>query len=530
MAQKKEQIPNRTNGIFPIILLLLIYLSSTLSCSSPQPKNVSQTESGISNYFEAVKKNPVELRQFLQKFPKGADLHNHLSGAMYAESYIEIAQRRNLCIDLQSKTFSSPPCNSSSRKPLRALLDEKTDEGFSRRTEIIDALSTRNFDKRPISGHEQFFSTFDRFFLTASTSRGDILAEATRRAAKQNILYLELMQSVGMFEVASLAQSNGNLDAPFGEKVDHQLVDQQVKRVSETLDQIEERRRLLQNCNGPIDDQDGGCDVDVRYLAQVIRVLPPIQVYAQILLAHKLIKADNRVVGLNLVAPEDHPVALRDYRQHMRWIAELTRRFDIASPGIALHAGELVLGLVPPKHLGWHIREAITVAGAKRIGHGIDIAHDDDMYGLLSKMRTEGVAVEINLTSNDVILGIKGSAHPFPTYLSHGVPLTLSTDDEGVSRIDLTHEYQRAVSTYDIEYKVLRALSRNALQYSFLPGANLFVDTLTGQRVSECENISVGAPDLVTSECRSFLDKNLKASKQWLLEEKIKSFEQTIGS
>ena len=41
--------------------------------------------------------------------------------------------------------------------------------------------------------------------------------------------------------------------------------------------------------------------------------------------------------------------------------------------------------------------------------------------------------------------------HPLPVYLQHGVPVALSTDDEGVSRIDLTHEYQRAMTTYDLE-------------------------------------------------------------------------------
>ena len=52
--------------------------------------------------------------------------------------------------------------------------------------------------------------------------------------------------------------------------------------------------------------------------------------------------------------------------------------------------------------------------------------------------------VEINLSSNEGILGVEGDAHPFPVYRSAHVPVALSTDDEGVSRIDLTHEYVRA--------------------------------------------------------------------------------------
>jgi hypothetical protein len=40
--------------------------------------------------------------------------------------------------------------------------------------------------------------------------------------------------------------------------------------------------------------------------------------------------------------------------------------------------------------------------------------------------------VEINLTSNDQILGVHGAMHPFPAYRAAGVPTVLSTDDEGV--------------------------------------------------------------------------------------------------
>ena len=121
-----------------------------------------------------------------------------------------------------------------------------------------------------------------------------------------------------------------------------------------------------------------------------------------------LMEMDDRVVGLNYVAPEDHPVSLRDYRTHMSFIAELSKKFEGARQNVALHAGELTLGLVPPEHLGWHIRDAVGIAGAKRIGHGIDISYDPDMYQTLQLMAEGEVAVEINLTRNDVILGVSG--------------------------------------------------------------------------------------------------------------------------
>jgi len=53
------------------------------------------------------------------------------------------------------------------------------------------------------------------------------------------------------------------------------------------------------------------------------------------------------------------------------------------------------------------------------------------------------------------------------TYLKAGVPMALSTDDEGVSRIDLTHQYQRAVEEHHLMYTDLKTMARNSPEYSF---------------------------------------------------------------
>ena len=115
----------------------------------------------------------------------------------------------------------------------------------------------------------------------------------------------------------------------------------------------------------------------------------------------------------------------------------------------------------------FHIREAIEIAGAHRIGHGMDIMHENSPYDLLRAMRIKNILVEVNLTSNDVILGIKGEWHPFPIYRNFGVPTTLSTDDEGVNRSDLTREYLKAVLEYDLNYTDVKELSRNGLIHAF---------------------------------------------------------------
>ena len=91
---------------------------------------------------------------------------------------------------------------------------------------------------------------------------------------------------------------------------------------------------------------------------------------------------------------------------------------------------------------------------------------------LLKYMADNEIMVEINLTSSDALLGIKGSAHPYSVYKNAGVPISLSTDDEGVARIDLTHEYMRAVQELDVSYAELKEYTYNGLKYAFVGRGN----------------------------------------------------------
>jgi len=87
-------------------------------------------------------------------------------------------------------------------------------------------------------------------------------------------------------------------------------------------------------------------------------------------------------------------------------------------------------------------------------------------------MAHDGILVEVCLTSNDVILGVSGAQHPLPIYLKFGVPVALATDDEGVSRSNMTKEYQRAVETYHLRYADIKKMARASIAYSFLPAAD----------------------------------------------------------
>ncbi|MEO5509960.1 MAG: adenosine deaminase, partial [Longimicrobiales bacterium] len=234
-------------------------------------------------------------------------------------------------------------------------------------------------------------------------------------------------------------------------------------KTSAGLDRVFEAQRTTLGCATA--QPDPGCDVEVRVLYQVLRALPPEMTFAMILAGFELASRDPRVVGFNLVQPEDDYTAMRDFSLHMRMIQTLRPLYPTVK--VTLHAGELAPGLVPPEGLRFHIRESVRVAGASRIGHGVDIAQEEDAVPLLQEMARRNILVEIALTSNAGILGVRGKDHPLHLYMTYGVPVALSTDDEGVSRSDMNMEYKRAVEEQGVTYADLKTMARNSLRYSF---------------------------------------------------------------
>jgi hypothetical protein len=189
-----------------------------------------------------------------------------------------------------------------------------------------------------------------------------------------------------------------------------------------------------------------------------------------------------------------------------------------------LHAGELAPGLVTPDGLTFHIRESVMIAGAERIGHGVDIMHETEPFELLKEMARRNVMVEICLSSNDLILGIAGARHPLATYLEYGVPVALATDDEGVSRSEISMEFLKAAEDQGLVYVQLKTMARNSLQYSFIAGDSLWSD---GRKFAPVVQCARDAEDmkLTSNSCRQFLAASEKARLQWQLEQDFNAFE-----
>jgi adenosine deaminase len=492
-------------------------------------------------YEEALKTGPAALRMFLVEFPKGADLHMHLSGSVYAETFIRDAGEDGLCVNPAALSFAQPLC-SGKLIPAQDLSGNITAANQTLYDRLIDSFSMRGFvPSAAWSGHDQFFATFDRFGGLSKRHEGEWVDEVAGLAAAENEQYIELMETPPFAHAARIAGEIGwsaELERAGLERADprafarlrQELLDRGLRdEVAADLDEVrdaETGRLRLERCGTP--QATPACSVQVRYIYQVLRGYPPQQVFAQALLGFETVQASMRAnddlwAGINFVMPEDGYISMRDYTLQMKMLDYLHSVYPRVH--ITLHAGELTLGLVPPAGLRFHIRQAVELGHAERIGHGVDIMYEDNARQLLKELADRHIMIEINLTSNAVILGVKGADHPFPIYRAAHMPVALSTDDEGVSRIDLTHEFVLAATEYHLSYADLKQLARTGMEHDFLPGASLWArEDDFSTPVAACRGQALGG-DRPTAACKEFLDGSQKAAEQWELERRFRVFE-----
>jgi adenosine deaminase len=297
-----------------------------------------------------------------------------------------------------------------------------------------------------------------------------------------------------------------------------------VEDARKNLDVMEQGKNQQLMCAPEPEGHGGGCSVHVRYIYGVARALKPAQVFAQLLMGFELASRDPRVVSLNLLQPEDWYVPMHDFRLHMQMVNYLKSVYPTVH--LTLHAGELAPGIVPPDGLRSHIRESIEVGKAERIGHGVDVMYEENPHELLAMMARRNVMVEICLTSNEGILGIRGRQHPLAMYLKAGVPVALATDDEGVSRSEMTREFERAVLDQGLDYLMLKKMVRTSLEHSFLTGASLWSDGHKFIPIHECAGERLAT--VPNPACTKFLNSSEKAREQWRLERRLADFENRL--
>jgi adenosine deaminase len=162
------------------------------------------------------------------------------------------------------------------------------------------------------------------------------------------------------------------------------------------------------------------------------------------------------VVGFDLAGAE------RGNPPHLfREAYQIARRGGL---GLTVHAGEDE----GPERI-W---EAIDLLGADRIGHGCSAVRD---RALMRRLTRDRVLVECCLTSNYQTGAVKrGTPHPIYTFLEHGVPVAVCTDNTTVSGTDQTRENNLLLDRLTL--KEIHAIHREAAGYSFIRKAPFFAE------------------------------------------------------
>jgi adenosine deaminase/adenosine deaminase CECR1 len=468
-------------------------------------------ERDTAKVYEQLRPGPAQ-DAFFQAFPKGGDLHNHMGGGIYPEQWIEVAVKRKFCVDehrLLLLENQAPVCPGGTVAAATLRTRDPFYKGF------VDVMTLRGKPKP----HDYFFQ--QGFSHVQMRIPGPVWADELEavvlHAYQQNLTYLELQLTpfgaVESAKLAALLPAGGGLTEWWQTLEKSPVFRDMAASISRTITSIDSevvKRRPKE-----------AAALRRRYIISVVRGAPRERVFSQLAIAAELARANPLVVALNLVGAEDSQISVRDFRLHMQMVDFVRSR----RPGvrITLHAGEMtpqILGAAPgkvPEALTYHIAESVRNGHAERIGHGTALRYEADRVALLREMQTRGILAEICLTSEELIQELKAEEIPFEAYHLAGVPVSLNTDDEGIFRSDLSHEFLRAARDYHLSYATLKELARNSIEYSFLPGQSLFRARNFKERVPECAQ---GAP-----ACRAYLDANPKAGVEQQLEEQFHQFE-----
>ncbi|HEY7768373.1 MAG TPA: hypothetical protein VIB55_09470, partial [Longimicrobium sp.] len=220
----------------------------------PAAAQGGEAEERTARYFDGIRSDPRALEIFIREMPKGADLHSHLSGAIYAESYLRWAAEDGLCVNTRSLGIAAPPPPGSAAPPCTPndtlRLASTIPDTSALYGQVVNAMSMRGWTPQSgISGHNQFFGTFRRM-STTERRVGDMLAEASNRAAIGRVRYLELMLTVDGGPAARLGGSLRWTD-DFGAMRDTLLargLDTVVTASRARLKSIEARRDTVLGC------------------------------------------------------------------------------------------------------------------------------------------------------------------------------------------------------------------------------------------------------------------------------------------
>src|SRR5215213_4964056 len=182
--------------------------------------------------FSAIRSDSTALRAFVRAMPKGADLHVHLSGAVYAEHLIAWANDKNLCFDLPMLSMTDKACGTDAAPNIADAFDAAKRGNQVLYDSMVNALSMRSFNPSAgiPSGHDQFFATFGRFGAVTWLIPAEMTAAMLKHyAADANVF----MQTAFAAALARADKRVGGLN--FVGPEDYRVARQDYRRHMETV-------------------------------------------------------------------------------------------------------------------------------------------------------------------------------------------------------------------------------------------------------------------------------------------------------
>lgn len=457
-----------------ILISCFLLLAAALLMSSATAKCAKADNSvAAAQYYQNAKtqNDNAKLTFFFSQMPKGGDIHHHYSGAIYSETYLDWAEKKGMFINTQSLTLDT-----LKTAPLFISIDslKQNDQLYRSVLQTWSDLDFYNHFQIQNAPDQHFFNTFNYFGSVSNAYINSGLQQLKKRAILENIDYIETMLASPYFKEQFSFSAADLMEAAQLESDSLKLIKildscvNEIKRDPKYSTALQSYIDSLYSYHKGIDDS----LFTMRFQTYTSRNSQPDVVFTRLFMAFNTVEKDSSglITGVNIVGPENGLTAMRDYWLHMQMFAYLKNKFGAVKT--SMHAGELSLGMVLPEDLTYHIDQAVNIAKANRIGHGVDIVYEKNAPSLLKMMKEKKIPVEINLTSNEFILGIKGSYHPINLYVASGVPVVISTDDEGVSRNNLTGEYVKLGSRYNFTYQQIKSFVYNSIIYSFLNQAD----------------------------------------------------------
>ncbi|WP_422136643.1 hypothetical protein [Endozoicomonas sp. ALD040] len=535
------------------LVILILTANSSFSASDFEISELTRGHQRTSDYLESIRNNRPLLQMFMNKLPKGGNLHHHLMGAIEPKEIIDIAIERGFCM---YKNHHMAPCDCCTQSVKKYVDNEENHAALIRQLSLPDShdpVEVRN---------KLFFNYFPTLKALFDGIDARFISYIRKKAAVDGLSYIESTvyfdEANGPDKLFSLithlptpnpdsTQSLEDFRAKLSSQSDfHTQLKTAAGKIANALKASDDHLNCSHSHSHP------ACSVSVRFLHQVHRTEPLPQVYAQMIFAFELAQlslsgSNPQVLGINISGSENSDTALNDYPSHMKMLSFLKnhKQYPLVKERISLNAGEMARATVEDFYYRTAMADAIQIVKPKRVGHGISLmaqnclkqsGSGNEEYAncsaeLLKTMLDHDIAVEIPFTSNQRLSATgPRSGHPFPVYVNSNIAVTLATDYPGILKVDLTSQFVEAVHGFSpdqtgesflLSFDQIVEFARNSLEFSFLPGQSLW---LKSEGQSRYQKRVPACLDLGSEACKKFVSGNTKARFQRDHESRLKDF------